>query len=358
MVVSPQERFITGISRKRFVKRKTTMTTQSLARLIIATAALALLALLLFDGTTASAGRKPDTTPPTTPTNLVVTAVTDGAVTLQWKASTDNSGKFSYRIKVIWPNSPTNVLETASQTQTTYTVKYLTPFTKYNFAVYAVDASGNRSSDSNLVTAETSGDTIPPSAPVLQATALGPSRVQLTWTKAVDNIPNYCCSYALTRNGAPLTQHINAAAAPSGHMSVIIRHLPPGTVNTFTVTAIDFTGRNSSTSNIASAETWPSTDTTPPGVPTNLHVISFDNSGGEAWLGWTQSTDDTDAQNNIEYEIYVNGVLSPLPVSAGVDFDFVYTLPPCENTFTVKAVDQSGNTSAASAPVKVKQWVC
>jgi hypothetical protein len=88
-------------------------------------------------------------------------------------------------------------------------------------------------------------------------------------------------------------------------------------------------------------------------------VISVDSGGGELWLGWTQSVDETDAQNNIEYEIYVNGVLSPLPVSAGIDFDFVYTLPGvCENNFTVKAVDKTGNTSAASAPVKVKLWVC
>ena len=128
-------------------------------------------------------------------------------------------------------------------------------------------------------------------------------------------------------NGSPLTQNLNAAAAPSGYQSVIIRHLPPGTVNTFTVTALDYTGRNSSTSNSASAETLPSNDTTPPSVPTNLHVISLDDGGGELWLGWTQSVDETDAQNNIEYEIYVNGVLSPLPVSAGIDFDFVYTLP-------------------------------
>ena len=76
-------------------------------------------------------------------------------------------------------------------------------------------------------------------------------------------------------------------------------------------------------------------------------------------MGWTQSTDDSDAQNNIEYEIYVNGVLSPLPVSAGVDFDFVYTLNGmCENTFTVKAVDKTGNTSASSAPVTVKLAAC
>ena len=333
------------------------MTTQTLARLIIATAALALLALLLSSGRTVSAG-KPDKLAPTTPTNLVVTGVTENTVSLKWNPATDNSGKFSYRVKVNWLNSPSTLVETVSQTQTTYTVKYLAPFGKYNFAVYAVDAAGNRSGDSNPVTAETPGDTIPPSAPVLTATALGPSRVQLTWSKSVDNIPNYCCTYSISRNGSPLTQHINDAAAPSGYLSVIIRHLPPGTVNTFTVTAIDFTGRNSSTSNSASAETWPSTDTTPPSVPTNLHTISVDTGGGELWLGWTQSVDETDAQNNIEYEIYVDGVLSPLPVSAGVDFDFVYALPGCENTFTVKAVDQTGNTSAASAPIKVRFWVC
>lgn len=334
------------------------MTTQTVARLIIATAVLALMALLLFNGRIASAA-KADKLAPTTPTNLVVTAVTENTVSLKWNASTDNSGKFSYRVKVNSLTSSYNVLETVSQAQTAYTVQYLVPFGSYSFAVYAVDGSGNRSSDSNLVTANTPGDTVPPSAPVLQATTLGPSQVQLTWTKSVDNIPNYCCSYAFSRNGSPLTQHINAAAAPNGYLSVIIRHLPPGTVNTFTVTAIDYSGRNSSTSNSASAETWPSNDTTPPSVPTNLHVISLDTGGGEAWLGWTQATDETDAQNNVEYEIYVNGVLSALPVSAGIDFDFVYTLPGvCENTFTVKAVDKTGNTSGASAPVTVKLWVC
>ncbi|HKG60764.1 MAG TPA: fibronectin type III domain-containing protein [Pyrinomonadaceae bacterium] len=334
------------------------MTTQTLARLIVATAALVLLTALLFNGRTAFAA-KADKLAPTTPTNLVVTAITQNTVSLRWNASTDNSGKFSYRVKVNSLNNATSTLEFVSQTQTIYTVQYMVPFYSYSFAVYAVDGSGNRSSDSNLVTADIPGDTVPPSAPVLQATTLGPSQVQLTWTNAVDNLPNNCCSYAFSRNGSPLTQNINAAAAPSGYQSVIIRHLPPGSNNTFAVTAIDYTGRNSSTSNTANAQTWPSVDTTPPSAPTNLHIVSLDTGGGEAWLGWTQSTDETDAQNNIEYEIYVNGILSPLPVSAGVDLDFAYTLMGvCENTFTVKAVDKTGNTSAASAPVKVKLWVC
>jgi hypothetical protein len=338
------------------------MTTQTLARLIIATAAVALLGSLLFTGSVAKADKpsasKIDKLAPTTPTNLVVTAITENTVSLKWNPSTDNSGKFSYRVKVSWLHLPYNVEQFVLGTQTTYTVQSLAAFGNYSFAIYAVDGSGNRSGDSNLVTANTPGDTVPPSAPVLQATTLGPSQVQLTWTNAVDNRTNNCCSYALSMNGSPLTQHINSAAAPSGSQSVIIRHLPPATVNTFKVTAIDY-HRNSSTSNSASAETWPSNDTTPPSVPTNVHVISLDTGGGELWLGWTQSVDETDAQNNIEYEIYVNGVLSALPVSAGIDFDFVYTLPGvCQNTFTVKAVDQSGNTSAASAPVTVKLWVC
>ena len=334
------------------------MTTQTLARLIISSVTLSLLTLLLLSGTTAFAG-KADKLAPTTPTNLVVTAVTENTVSLRWNPSTDNSGKFSYRVKINDLNRFSTLLTIVSQTQTSFTVPYLVPFSSYSFSVYAVDGSGNRSSDSNLVTANTPGDTIPPSAPVLQATTLGPSQVQLTWTKSVDNIPNNCCSYAFRMNGSPLTQHINAAAAPSGSQSVIIRHLPPGTINTFTVTAIDFTGRNSTTSNAASAETLASNDTTPPSVPTNLFAFNVDTGGGELWLGWTQSVDETDAQNNVEYEIYVNGVLSPLPVSAGVDFDFVYTLPGvCENTFTVKAVDKTGNTSAASAPVKISLWVC
>jgi chitodextrinase len=335
------------------------MTTQTLSRLIIVTVAVGLLTVLLFSGPTTSAA-KADKTAPTTPTNLVVTAITDTTVALKWNASTDNSGKFSYRIKINQLNSPfLNLEQPISQTQTTYTATYLVPNSSYSFVIYAVDGSGNRSGDSNAATASTPLlDNTPPSAPVLQATAIAPSQVQLTWTASTDNVPNNCCSYSLNMNGSPLTQNINYAAAPAGSISVIIRHLSPNTNFSFNVTAIDFTGVNKSTSNSASATTWPSVDSTPPSTPTNLHVISFDNGGGEAWVGWTQSTDDTDAQNNIEYEIYVNGVLSPLPVSAGVDFDFLYTLPVCQNTVTIKAVDKTGNTSPASNSVILKLGSC
>jgi hypothetical protein len=68
--------------------------------------------------------------------------------------------------------------------------------------------------------------------------------------------------------------------------------------------------------------------------------------------------DDTDPQYAIEYEIYVNGVLSPLAVSAGVSEDFVYATAQGDNTFTVKAVDRAGNTSEASNAFTAVLWPC
>jgi hypothetical protein len=64
------------------------------------------------------------------------------------------------------------------------------------------------------------------------------------------------------------------------------------------------------TSNTVNATTPPSSDVTPPSAPANLCLVT-DGGCGEVWLGWTQATDDPDAQSAIEYEIYVNGVLSP-----------------------------------------------
>jgi Fibronectin type III domain len=333
------------------------MTTRQISRLIISIAALTLIAVLLFSGSTASAG-KADRSAPTTPANLVVTAITETTISLSWQSSTDNSGKFSYKVQITnLNNSAFNSLATVSQTQTTYTAKYLTTNSPYTFSVYAIDGSGNRSANSNLVSASTLADTTPPSGPVLQASVLSPSQLQLTWTKSTDNANAYCCNYTVNMNGAPVTQNVYYVPAPSDKVSVVIRHLQPGSTNSFSVSASDSAGGNVATSNVVSPTMPPSSDTLPPNVPTNLHLVQ-DNSCGEVWLGWTETTDNVDPQDSIEYEIYVNGVLSPLPVSAGVDFDFVYATIHGDNVFTIRAVDRSGNTSADSAPIKLFLWPC
>src|SRR5215208_7110921 len=287
-------------------------------------------------------------TAPTTPTNLHTTAVAHTTATLAWNPSTDNSGSVTYRIQMesIYSSS---AMET-SQTSLTWTS--LSPNTTYSFYVYAFDQSGNRSANSNTLTVTTPADTTPPTAPELSGSVLGPSQVSLTWTAATDDTQWWSLTYSVFVNGSRAT-HVNS----DGERAVHIRHLTPATTYVFTVQAQAVSG-TTTMSNAVTLTTEASSDTVPPTAPTNLHLVS-DQGGGEFYLGWTQSTDNVDPQSAIEYEIYVNGVLSPLPVSAGVDQDFVYAHTLGENTFVVKAVDRTGNTSAPSNELTHFPWgVC
>jgi Fibronectin type III domain len=276
-----------------------------------------------------------DKTPPTTPTNLHATSLTQTSVTLAWDPSTDNSGTFSYVV------SKDGQGFTVPQSQTTFTIDWLSAGRTYTFYVTAVDQSLNTSGKSNILTITTPPDTEAPPAPTLSGQVRGPSQVRLTWNRVVDDTSTFV-TYRVFANGTQVTQHLNWY----GETDVVLRHLTPSTTYTFTVKALD-QDSNTSTSNAVTLTTDASSDVTPPSAPTNVHITGS-NGCPEFFVGWTQSTDDTDPQSLIEYEIYVNGVISPLPVSAGVDEDFVYATASGANTFTVKAVDQAGNTSAAS----------
>jgi len=306
----------------------------------VAGAGLALVLALAVAGPVA-AGKKPpppttgDKTPPTTPTNLRVTSLSHKSVTLAWDASTDISGSVTYSVNKDGQGF------TVPQGQTTYTIGWLSAGRTYTFYVVARDNSLNQSPPSNTVTVTTPQDTTPPSTPVLSGSVRGPSQVSLTWTRSTDDLSEFV-GYRIFANGVQVTEHLNWYA----ETQVVLRHLTPSTTYTFTVQAHDF-GGNTATSNAVTLTTEATSDVTPPSVPTNVRIV-----GGfgcpEFFVGWTQSTDDIDPQHLIEYEIYVNGVLSPLAVSAGVDQDFVYATDSGANTFTVKAVDQAGNTSQAS----------
>jgi hypothetical protein len=230
---------------------------------------------------------------------------------------------------------------TVPQTQTTFTVDSLSAGQTYTFYVTAVDTALNTSGRSNTVTATTLSDTTSPTTPQLSGTVRGPSQVSLTWTRSTDDLA-WFVGYRIFANGALVTEHVNWYA----ETTVVLRHLKPATSYTFTVQAHDFSG-NTATSNAVTLTTEATSDVTPPSAPTNVRIVES-NGACEFWVGWTQSTDDTDPQHAIEYEIYVNGVLSPLAVGAGIDRDFVYGTASGENRFTVKAVDRAGNTSEQS----------
>jgi Fibronectin type III domain len=306
-------------------------------------AALALVLALVAVGSVAAAR---DRTPPTTPTNLQHTNLTQTSVTLAWNPSTDKSGTVTY--SVYKDGQPFTV----PQGQTTYTIDWLSPGRTYSFYVTATDPSLNQSARSNTVAVTTPGDTTPPTPPVLSGSVRGPSQVSLTWTRSTDDITWWTLGYRIFANGAPVTQHVNWY----GERSVVLRHLAPATYYTFTVEANDFNG-NTTMSNAVTLKTEATNDVTPPSAPTNVRIVR-DQGCGEVWLGWTQSTDNLDPQLAIEYEIYVNGVLSPLAVGAGIDEDFVYATAHGDNTFTVKAVDRAGNTSEASNAFTAFLWPC
>ena len=97
----------------------------------------------------------PDVTTPSTPSVLSTSGVAQTAVTLSWAASSDNVGVTGYRLYL-------GGRQVGTSLTTDYLVSGLSCGTAYTFAVAAVDAAGNVSSQA-IVTATTSACPSPPS---------------------------------------------------------------------------------------------------------------------------------------------------------------------------------------------------
>jgi chitodextrinase len=284
--------------------------------------------------TAAAPAKKPPPPPagggsssPTAPSNLRITGSTNTSVSLAWDASVGNSS-FWYCVQrdaygCIRVDPPL----------TAVTIGNLMPNTTFNYSVYAIDAKGNRSGSSNTVTYTTPPDTTPPSAPTLSATAVYPTRVHLSWTASTDD----------TSNQVWYTLYVDGAAREATN---VVFDLAPGSTHVFKVTARDRSG-NVAESNVLSITTPTTTDATPPSAPTNLRAGPQTNTC-EAWLSWDASTDDTDAQSDIRYDVYVNGQLATESTTIGYTSTIAYARLVGTNTFVVRATDTSGNVSAPS----------
>ena len=299
---------------------------------------LVLMAAVLVGTASAARGGR-DRTPPTTPTNLRVIATTDTTVTLAWSPSTDNSGSFSYRVTQGGLNGYTVAVP---QAQTTITFTRLWPETTYSFFVYAEDAAGNRSGNSNTVNHTTSRDVTPPApAPQLTVNPFAPARAGFSWTRSVDNVSEV--QYTLYADGIPQLSQFSFEWAT-------LWTLTPGATYEFQVIARDVFG-NAAAGDPVSVTMPSTTDTTPPTAPTNLSGVMIEN---EIHMTWIQSTDDTDPQSQILYEFYLNGVMHPdddLFGSSGL----VYCRQASGTTTVVaKAVDSSGNRSGPSNELVVQ----
>lgn len=309
----------------------------------VRTAALAgsVLALALVLIAAAPAKRPPspgDKQPPTTPTNLRITASSDTSVSLAWNASTDNSANWWYCVQA----NGASCLR-VDQPQTTFTRSELGPGRTTTWTVYAIDAAGNRSGTSNAVTHTTPADTTPPTAPTLTAPTVYPARIMVSWTASTDSSSNVF--YTVYLNGSVLVDWWV-------HRFAHALHLTPSTTYEFRVDARDSFG-NISRSNVVSVTTPPKTDDVAPTAPTNL-ALGFQSSQGEAWLSWGQSTDDADPQWAILYDVYFNGVRGhpdDSAIGSGSTIAYCRGLATGPTEIVVRAVDTSGNVSAPSNPV-------
>jgi phosphatidylinositol-3-phosphatase len=99
-----------------------------------------------------------DTSAPSAPANLSLTATTTSAISLSWSASTDNVGVAGYDVYL-------NGTKVGSTMQTSYSFTGLACGTGYTLGVVAFDAAGNRSSQSTLIGATAACTPSPPPPP-------------------------------------------------------------------------------------------------------------------------------------------------------------------------------------------------
>ena len=271
------------------------------------------------------------------PSILFVTGTTSYGVSLAWKASSDKSGIASYTICCANTNS-----ETTNGPVTSYTyTKGIEAGRSVTLFVVARDKAGNVSKMSNTVTVTTPRDTTIPSKPTVTVTDVGPTSVSLSWS-AADDSPNLW--FMVTKDGSPV---LTGTRDTSGTMAL----LQPETSYTFTVQAMDFGGNRSPVSDplTVTTEARDTNDTSPPSTPGSLRTNRMAFSDGETWLFWDESTDDQTDASLIEYRVFVNGVYDSSVV--GFERQIVYGSPNSFNTYSVVAVDESGNESAEASIV-------
>jgi hypothetical protein len=104
-----------------------------------------------------------------------------------------------------------------------------------------------------------------------------------------------------------------------GDTTATLRFLKPSTTYSLTVRAIDFGYNVGPFSDPITLTTLPPNpnDHTPPTTPTNLYASGTGDGSTETHISWAQSTDDFDAQSNIRYDVYLNGVFQEALFGSG-----------------------------------------
>src|SRR6266571_1743419 len=260
--------------------------------------------------------QNPDTTPPTAPTGLTLTAAGQGQVNLTWTASTDNVGVELYRVERCQGANCTVFAEVATPSGTSFSDYGLVAATSYNYRARAADAAGNLSGYSSIASVTTQGtsDTMAPTMPSgLTATAASSSQINLAWTASTDNVG--VTGYQVDRcQGASCTTFVQVAT-PTG-TSFNDTGLAAATSYSYRVRAADAAGNLSAYSNVASARTGAAT--------AQIYYIQVDH------LNTARLIQDQ-ARNTVwrwdQREPFGNDVPNGDPNNIGTTFDFPLRFP-------------------------------
>lgn len=193
---------------------------------------------------TATASTPPDTTAPSSPTNLTAVSPNSTTINLSWTASTDDVDVVGYSVFRDGGSTPI-----ATVSSTNYSDTGLGIGSTHSYTVKAFDAANNQSAASNTATASTQGtDTIPPSTPTgLTATGSSTTTIDLNWTASTDNFA--VTGYKVFRDGGA-TEIATVTTTSYSDTGLAVN-----STHSYTVVAFDGAGNQSANSNTATATT-------------------------------------------------------------------------------------------------------
>nr|WP_298793783.1 fibronectin type III domain-containing protein [uncultured Allomuricauda sp.] len=180
-------------------------------------------------------------------------------------------------------------------------------------------------------------DSQPPTAPILSSTGHGETTVDLLWSGATDNTA--VTGYKIFKDGT-----LEATLGNVGTYSVT--GLNASVTYSFTVSALDAAGNESTTSNTVTVSTGSAADTQPPTVPA---LTSTGQTETSIDLSWSGATDNIGVTG---YKIFKDGVLEATLGNVSTYTVTGLTASTAYN-FTATALDAAGNESAASNSVSV-----
>lgn len=279
----------------------------------------------------------PDVTPPSTPTGVTATVQSCTSVSIRWNASTDNVGIAGYNVyrNGIKINSSLVV-------GTTYTDSAASQSSTYTYTVRAVDIAANLSAVSSGASAITGAcpDTTPPTKPGnVSVTVLSCSSVRINWSASSDGVGGSGVKgYNVYRDGIKINGSLIVGTTYTDSA------LTENTTYSYRVEAVDVANNISQKSTAVSATTGACADTIPPSKPTGVTATVL--SCNSVRVNWNASTDNVGVAG---YNVYRNGIQLNGSLVIGTTYTDATAVQSTTYTYTVKAVDAAGNSSAVSS---------